>query len=84
MQGTYQNTALFVEAVGRSITTGTVLALVFLMVSLTIVSYETNKTVRWITISIFVLNLEAMVVFATYSAVPSEFISNIPLVPTQL
>jgi hypothetical protein len=74
---------LIAEVVGRSITTGALLALVFLMVPLTILLYETSKTTQWIAISIFVSNLKMMVVFATYAAVLSEFISNIPLIPAR-
>jgi hypothetical protein len=69
--------------VERSITTDALLALVLLMVPFTILSYETSKMVQWIAISIFVSNLKIMVVFATYAAVLSEFISNSPLIPTQ-
>jgi di/tricarboxylate transporter len=74
---------LIAEVVGRSITTGTLLALVFLMVPLTVLSYETSKMAQWIAVPMSVSNLEMIVVFATYAAVLSEFISNIPLIPTQ-
>jgi hypothetical protein len=92
-QWSYQNTVLLAEILGRSIST--LIAAIFLIVPLTLLSYETSKKVQLITISSFVVtfsslvsfmlkvsNLEMMVVSATYAAVLSVFVSNVSVTVT--
>ncbi|KAI0188488.1 hypothetical protein EV127DRAFT_497834 [Xylaria flabelliformis] len=84
----YQNTIRFAEIIGRIITA--IIAAIFLIVPLIILSYQSSKNIQLIIVSSFIVvfsflvgimlkisNLETMAVAAAYAAVIVTFVSNV-------
>ena len=86
----YQNTVFIAEVAGRIIMAA--MSIVFLLVPLSLLSYQSSRVVQLAVVSICIAlfsvlvsillkvsNLEMMMVTATYGAVLSVFVSNAPL-----